>query len=188
MQHGNQSNEREPFHDIIATLNLFVVLMRAVGYIHELFTRRFGSLGREYPNGVVAVIGIFFVPMLAVLFAPPVYGSEFIGPYFLLIIFLAVTHGIAKRWQKQHVHRHYIGDPWIQIGQPGGRKGEWLLGWIIIATLSLLSNTLGILHFVSLVCSAMSQDMIDARDKRILHQMRDSQLDAEYYTNRLNGQ
>jgi hypothetical protein len=186
MQPGRHSNEQEPFHDTVATINMFVVLLRAIGYIHELFTRRFGSLGREYPNGAVALIGIFFVPMLAVLVAPPVYGSEFLAPYYLLVILLAVIHGIAKQWQTRHVHRHYIGDPWIQIGQPGSRKGEWLLGWIIIAVFSLFSNTLGILHFVSLVCSAMNQDMIEARDKRIVRQMRDSQLEAEYYKNRLN--
>ena len=187
MRSQNPNEDRGMLRDTVATLNVAVALIQAVGHIHALFTRRFGSMGREYPNGFVSVAGIIFVPLVAVMLAPPIYGCEFIWPYLFLVYLLAILHGVAKHRQKQHVHRHYIGDPWITIGEPGSRKGEWLLGWILIVLFFVLSNTLGILHLVSLVCNAMSQDMLEARDKRIVHQMRDSQLEAEYYANRLNG-
>jgi hypothetical protein len=185
----HQPNEdRGVLSDMVTGLSLLVMLLHAVGHLHALFTRRWGSMGREYPSGFVAVVGIIVVPMMSVLIVPPSYGAEFVWPYCLLLIALAVLHGLAKHRQKQHVHRHYIGDPWLKIGDPSRRRGEWVLGWILIGLCFLLSNTLGFLQLVSLICNAMTQDMIEARDRRIIHQMRDGQLEAEYYANRLKDQ
>ena len=125
------------------------------------------------------------VPLLAIVIIPPSYGVGFLVPYCLLVYLLAFLHGVAKQRQTRHVHRHYIGDPWLTIGHPSRRLGEWLLGWLLVGLFFLFSNTLGLLHLVSLICAAIGQDLMEAREKRILQQMRDSQLEAEYYSNRL---
>jgi hypothetical protein len=187
MSSHHSQDDRHPSTDIVGMLNVVVLLIHAIGHIHALFTRRWGSMGRDYPSGFVAIVSIIFVPLLAIVIVPPSYGVGFLVPYCLLVYLLAFLHGIAKQRQTRHVHRHYIGDPWLTIGHPSRRLGEWLLGWLLVGLFFLFSNTLGMLHLVSLICAAIGQDLMEAREKRILQQMRDSQLEAEYYSNRLKG-
>lgn len=174
-----------PAADWGAFLGLLLFAARCIAYPTELLTRRIGSMGREYPGPTITIGGVVAAPLLAVVTIPPGYGAGWIGVYLWGLIGLAALHGLAKRVRTDHVHRHYIGTPWV--GDARKRNGEVLLGGLIALVMFLLSNTLGVLHLVGVVCARLGVDLIVERDKRIVRRMKDAEIEARHYADRLRG-
>jgi hypothetical protein len=172
-----------PVADAAGFLRLLTLAAECVAYPMELMTRRIGSMGVEYPGPVVTLGGVVVAPLLAVAVAPPHYGAGWVGVYLWGLFGLAVAHAVAKRVRKEHEHRHYIGTPWV--GETRKRDGETLLGGVIMVGSFLVSDTLGWFHLASLVCARLVVDLIVERDKRIVRRMKDAQIDARYYADRL---
>lgn len=174
-----------PADNAAALFRLLAFAARCVGYPMELMTRRVGSMGVGYPGPAVALGGVVAVPLLAVVVAPPHYGVGWVGLYPLVLIGLAVVHGVAKRARRGHVHTQFIGTPWF--GGERRRDGETLLGGVIAVGSFLVSDTLGWLHLAAVVCARLTFDLIVERDKRILRRMKDAEIEGRYYADRLRG-
>jgi hypothetical protein len=180
-----RSSQESPIADAWAGLTVLLFVVRCVSVPHELVARRLGSRGRDYPGWPIAVGGAVVVPLAAATVVPPSYGVGVLWAYLWGLPGLAVLHAAASRWQSVHVHRHYVGDSWWPSA--AGRRWEWLLGGGVAVYGFALCDTLGVLHAVSLIAATFCQAVMDERDDRLRHRLRDAAVEAEYYGSHLAG-
>ena len=176
----------DPMGDLFTLWSLFRVVVQCFAVPHEIFVRTPGTMGREYPGGIASVGGLLVVPWVVIAVAPPHYGAEYLVLHWWVLIGWTAWHRVARRWRPGHTHRNYIGDSLSRAVDPN-RWRETAFGTVIGLSLFTVCDTLAWLHLAGTACSRVHLMLIDARDDRTVHRMRDAEWEGRHYADRMRN-
>ena len=170
-------------------LNLMVAAAATVSAALTPWTRRPGTWG-ERANGMFAVLGFLFVPVYGALWWPkePQQALWYFWGLTAVLLFIGRLRGVWLRRRGYVVHSQYNGKP-ILPGPERTMKG--VIQPLIVAAIGFCICSVNVPLGSYLMLAAGGQTVVAAfqgsMEQARLRQMRDAQLESEYFTSRMQN-
>ncbi len=193
MSQADYARERGPIEQAKQYFGIFTWLLQAFSFPQAIYTRRPGSMGKNYLSFPAALSFFLYVPFM-VLLCPPKYVQEMqlINWYWLGMLVMLVVHALARGARQRRgemVHSHFIGEPMLKLVPGISESTAWFLttaaGIVAGAVLTGWSGTVGTAVALSAAADGLYRGMLAVRDQKQTDAAVDAYLEAECFNQRV---
>ncbi len=181
--------ERGPIEQAKQYFGVLTWFLQVFSFPHAIYTRRAGSMGKNYLSVPAAIAFFLYVPFM-VLLCPPKSGDEMrlITWYWLGMFVMLIVHAFARASRQRRgetIHSRFIGDPVLTLIPGISESTAWSLttaaGVIGGAILTGWSGTVGTAVALSAAADGLYRGMLTVRDQKQTDAAVDAYLEAECF-------